>query len=310
MPKHAGCNLVEIWRALHSWADSVLFARFMPENPRAKRSPAMTLVIVLVLGAVTFGFYKFGKPETNVRIYEPAPPANQTSILAQAKRDLSAKMEPVKRALMGDRQISVAMLIVNLEELGRQSVPGDFGWIGTPAKTDTNGTSVWVLGPDQRDVFDRGLQGLKNARAISSPRVIVLEGGEARVEMTESKFIRLPGGLVTNMDFGTTMEVRPESGGTDYIKLTAIPKFTEFLGYDSSGETSAPLIKETKTAVTALLASGDTMVIGGRIPAELNVGTRSVKTNSASLMIVLQPRFVDAIVSSLPAPVGTKSQGK
>jgi hypothetical protein len=262
-----------------------------------------SLGLVLVVAVIVF--WQLRQPpaaDSGVRIFSPSNAlAQQTSAVATAKHDLARKLEPSRRAIFGPpKQIRIDTRII--EFTNRQPA---IEWIGKPTDTDTNGTIVWVLAPEQFVAFEKRLGQWTDAQTVTSPRAITLDGERARIEVSETKVLNIGNGQTTNATFGISLALTPSMIDEDKLSVTAIPDVTDFLGYEGTGDDIRPIIRERKAAVSAVLTGGQGMIIGGTIPGTVTIGTRSIATNSGGVLIIVKPTIVDSKGNQIfPKPQG------
>ncbi|MBT6138751.1 MAG: type II secretion system secretin GspD [Rhodospirillaceae bacterium] len=128
---------------------------------------------------------------------------------------------------------------------------------------------------DSRAVID-ALSELTDVRVVSSPQILVVDGGTARLHVgdqipvvtrtssaTSSDDTRIVNEVVYR-DTGVTLEVSPRVKASGLVSLDLIQEVSDVVTTDSS-EIDSPTIQQRRVKSTAAVQSGTTMLMAGMI---------------------------------------------
>lgn len=158
----------------------------------------------------------------------------------------------------------------------------------------SNGTGVSLPGPKQAgitfgfikddSIFNATLNALvtqSKAKILSAPKVVTINGQEAKIEAVQEIPFRTSTvsgtGVVsnsfTNVPAGIILTVKPTINAEDRITLKINPESS----FPTQEETEAgPIIRSRVAETTVIIKDGDTLVIGGLIDDQDTVGVNKV----------------------------------
>jgi|GEM_PF-6583738 len=179
--------------------------------------------------------------------------------------------------------------------------------IATTARLDSA-----IFSTDQFRLVLRALEEESDAKLITNPNVVAINGKQARVELTDYFYkpgvVETSDGVTTRGEPlpleprpGTTLEVTPTVVGGQLIALKVIPQVNSVVGEQTIDGNTIPTVRRRATDSEVLLRSGSTLAIGGLITDE-NV------TNNTKVPILGDIPILGRLFSSESTNVQTTNQ--
>ena len=154
--------------------------------------------------------------------------------------------------------------------------------VASTARTDSA-----IFSADQFRLVISALEEESDAKLITNPNVVAINGKQARVELTDYFFkpgpVETSDGVTTRGEPvpleprpGTTLEVTPTVVGGQLISLNVVPQVNSVVGTQTIDGNEIPTVRRRATDSEVLLRSGSTLAIGGLITDEDVVDTNKV----------------------------------
>ncbi len=154
--------------------------------------------------------------------------------------------------------------------------------IATTARTDTA-----IFQADQFRLVLSALEEESDAKLITNPNVVAINGKQASVELTD--YFYKPGPVETSEGVttrgepepleprpGTTLKVTPTVVGGQLISLNVIPQVNSIISNQTIDGNVIPVVRRRATESEVLLRSGSTLAIGGLITDQNTKDTNKV----------------------------------
>jgi len=136
-----------------------------------------------------------------------------------------------------------------------------------------------IFSTDQFRLILRALEEESDAKLITNPNVVAINGKQARVELTDYLYKSGPtetnDGVTTTGEPvpldprpGTTLVVTPTVVGGQLISLNVVPQVNNIVGEQTIDGNQIPTVRRRATDSEVLLRSGSTLAIGGLITDE------------------------------------------
>lgn len=158
--------------------------------------------------------------------------------------------------------------------LSTQVTPSLFGAESTALTAANTGMQLLVrkIRGAQFEVLFHALEEVANANTLSAPRVLTLDGQEAKI-LVGTQFPILEStteeGVITQslsyyQDIGIQLNVVPQISQKDYINMIVHPAVSSFTTkISTTGGAEYPVIDVREAETQVLMRSGETVVIGG-----------------------------------------------
>lgn len=154
--------------------------------------------------------------------------------------------------------------------------------ISTISRSDTA-----IFSTDQFNLILRALEEQSDAKLITNPNVVAINGKQAKVELTDYLYKSGPtetnDGVTTTGEPipldprpGTTLSVTPTVVGGQLISLNVVPQVNSIVGSQLIDGNEIPTVRRRATDSEVLLRSGSTLAIGGLITDENNTTSNKV----------------------------------
>lgn len=143
--------------------------------------------------------------------------------------------------------------------------------VATPGFASNAATPAFIFGIDSSDVdaVVEALQTTNDAKTLASPKVLAVNGQEARIQIGERLGYRVVTTTQTStqedvnfLETGIVMNVTPVIGEDGQIMMTVMPKISDGR---INATTNLPEEETTDVSTTVVLRDGHAMVIGGLI---------------------------------------------
>ncbi len=132
---------------------------------------------------------------------------------------------------------------------------------------------------EQFNLILRALQEESNAKLVTNPNVVAINGKQAQVELADYFFkpgpVETSDGVTTRGEPvpleprpGTTLAVTPTVVGGQLIALKVIPQVNSVIGNQTIDGNEIPTVRRRATDSEVLLRSGSTLAIGGLVTDE------------------------------------------
>jgi hypothetical protein len=161
----------------------------------------------------------------------------------------------------------------------------DVSLLGVGWSATTQGGKTGLLTGQQLKVINEALQDASDAKFVSAPRVVVINGNAASMSVTQTYPV---GG--TNANLGTSLSVTP------YF-LTNSSTFNLNLGATLSvltGDPAQPGVQTIQVTNQITLSPGQTMVLENEIPSSCWLpDSTNIPTGPRSLLVFVTPTVVD-----------------
>lgn len=154
--------------------------------------------------------------------------------------------------------------------------------VASTARSDTA-----IFSTDEFRLILRALEEESDAKLITNPNVVAINGKQARVELTD--YFYKPGPAETSEGVttrgepqpleprpGTTLVVTPTVVGGQLISLNVVPQVNSVVGTQIIDGNEIPTVRRRATDSEVLLRSGSTLAIGGLITDENVVDANKV----------------------------------
>ncbi|MGE9291660.1 MAG: secretin N-terminal domain-containing protein [Puniceicoccales bacterium] len=136
-----------------------------------------------------------------------------------------------------------------------------------------------IFSTDEFRVILRALEEESDAKLITNPNVVAINGKQARVELTDYYYKSGPtetnDGVTTTGEPipleprpGTTLVVTPTVVGGQLISLNVVPQVNSIVSTQTIDGNEIPIVRRRATDSEVLLRSGSTLAIGGLITDE------------------------------------------
>lgn len=137
-----------------------------------------------------------------------------------------------------------------------------------------------------------------NPMALTPPGILITNGNDLSLYLTDTNSIK----------DGLTLDVIPSvSADGQTIELATTTTFNSFIGYDEptnfvtiytngiAGKLGVPLPNQLKNQIksTAVVADGQTMVLGGALSAEDHTASKVKRTGKMQLLVFVTPTIID-----------------
>ncbi len=143
----------------------------------------------------------------------------------------------------------------------------------------TSRADTAIFSTDEFRLILRALEEESDAKLITNPNVVAINGKQARVELTDYYYKSGPtetdNGVTTTGEPvpleprpGTTLVVTPTVVGGQLISLNVIPQVNSIVGSQTIDGNEIPTVRRRATDSEVLLRSGSTLAIGGLITDE------------------------------------------
>lgn len=154
--------------------------------------------------------------------------------------------------------------------------------VASTARADTA-----IFRADEFRLILRALEEESDAKLITNPNVVAINGKQATVELTD--YFYKPGPTETSEGVttrgqpepleprpGTTLKVTPTVVGGQLISLNVVPQVNSVVGTQTIDGNEIPTVRRRATESEVLLRSGSTLAIGGLITDENQKDTNKV----------------------------------
>ncbi|WP_193187934.1 type II secretion system secretin GspD [Nisaea sediminum] len=204
---------------------------------------------------------------------------------------------------------------------------GEFSTIftrGTNANTVsplTPGFGISIGGPNSSKIVIDALSELTDVRVVSSPQLLVLDGGTARLHVgdqvpivtrTSSATVTDDNRIVNEIEYrdtGVTLNVTPKVKASGVVTLEVSQEVSDVVRTDSS-DIDSPTIQQRRVVSTAAVESGTTVLLAGLIREIQNdvksgipvlhqlpvvgdlFGTTDKSTQRTELVVLITPRVI------------------
>ncbi|MBC2601404.1 secretin N-terminal domain-containing protein [Puniceicoccus vermicola] len=176
----------------------------------------------------------------------------------------------------------------------------------------TSRADTAIFSTDEFRLILRALEEESDAKLITNPNVVAINGKQARVELTDYYYKSGPtetnDGVTTTGEPvpleprpGTTLVVTPTVVGGQLISLNVIPQVNSIVSNQIIDGNEIPIVRRRATDSEVLLRSGSTLAIGGLITDE-NV------TNSNKVPVLGDIPILGRLFSSETTSVQTTNQ--
>lgn len=185
----------------------------------------------------------------------------------------------------------------------------------------TPGFGISIGGPNSTNIVIDALSELTDVRVVSSPQLLVLDGGTARLHVGDQVPIvtRTSSATVTDdtrivneieyRDTGVTLNVTPKVKASGVVTLEVSQEVSDVIRTDSS-DIDSPTIQQRRVVSTAAVESGTTVLLAGLIREIQNdvdsgipvlhqlpvvgdlFGSTSKSTQRTELVVLITPRVI------------------
>ena len=181
-----------------------------------------------------------------------------------------------------------------------------------------NGGFAFSASSESVSIFVRALETYNKTQILSRPRLVALHNRQAQINV--GQIVPYPGEISQNAyststgiaqeRTGTFLDVTPRIMPDGMIALAIYVSRSSISGWESIGETRAPLLNETYASTTIYAMDGQTVIFAGLITEEKTTENRSIpglnkipvikhffeydlkSTNRSELLIVMTPRII------------------
>lgn len=185
----------------------------------------------------------------------------------------------------------------------------------------TPGFGISIGGPNSTNIVIDALSELTDVRVVSSPQLLVLDGGTARLHVgdqvpivtrTSSATVTDDNRIVNEIEYrdtGVTLNVTPKVKASGVVTLEVVQEVSDVVRTDSS-DIDSPTIQQRRVVSTAAVESGSTVLLAGLIREFQNdiksgvpvlhqlpllgdlFGTTDKSTQRTELVVLITPRVI------------------